>query len=492
MPMLSTGVLNLDLILGGGITEGDMLLVLGGAGTGKTTVTMQMAFGLARSGRNAVYVSALSEAPTRLIEHARQFTFFDQDLIGKRVFLLSVYPLVKDSLDRLRDGMLQTAQQHGAALLVLDGLMTIHDLHPDVPQVRTFIYELGAALAALGTTTVITSGAAERPGGLPLPELTVADGVVEMAMVNIGTQTTRTIRVAKMRGQAPLLGLHSVAIDSGGVRVFPRIESVFKPKDVGLDRERVPTGLDELDAMMHGGPLAASTTVLAGALGTGKTLTSLHWVIGGARRGEKSLFVGFRESPAQLVGKANHFGIDLRGLMDAGLIKIVHLPQVDLVPDELSWEILSHVDRMKPRRLALDSITEVEQAVVDERRRRGFMYALARILRQKGVTALVTKEVSQVVGPELDFSETPLAMLAENLILMRYVEFRGELYRVLSVLKMRDSEHDRSIRQYAITDKGLKVLTKLESGEGLLTGIARLPGELRVRRGSRGGSSEGG
>lgn len=490
--MLSTGVPNLDLILGGGIPEGDTILVLGSAGTGKTTLTMQMAFELARSGGSALFVSTLSEPPTRLIEHARQFAFFDENLIGKRVILLSVYPLVKESLDKLRDGMLRSAEQCKAQLLVLDGLMTLHDLHPDLPQVRTFVYELGANLTALGTTTVVTTSTGERPGGQPYPELTVADGIIELALVNVGTQTMRTIRVAKMRGQAPLLGQHSMDIDQHGVTVFPRVESLVTPFDIGLSAERVPLGLEELDAMMNGGPLKGSTTVLAGALGTGKTLTCLQWVAEGGRRGEKSLFVGFRESPAQLADKASVFGLDLRRLVNGGVAEVLHIPQVDLVPDEVTWQIVSRLDRMKPQRLAMDSITELEHAMVDERRRRGFMFALARIMRQRRVTALVTKEVAQVVGPELDFSETPLAMLAENLILMRYVEFRGELYRVLSVLKMRDSEHDHSIRQYEITERGIKVLSRIESGEGVLTGIARLPSEVRVKRGGRGGTPEGG
>jgi len=73
-------------------------------------------------------------------------------------------------------------------------------------------------------------------------------------------------------------------------------------------------------------------------------------------------------------------------------------------------------------------------------------------------------------------------VLAENLLLMRYVEFRGDLYRIISVLKMRDTDHDHSIRQYDITKAGIRVLAKMESAEGVLTGIARLPSEMRVKR----------
>ena len=109
------------------------------------------------------------------------------------------------------------------------------------------------------------------------------------------------------------------------------------------------------------------------------------------------------------------------------------------------------------------------------------MATLVNLLRSKDITSLMTKEIPQIVGPELDFSDTPLAFLAENLVLLRFVEFRGELLRVISILKMRDTAHDYSIRQYIINDKGLKVLGRIETAEGVLTGIARLTTEMRVK-----------
>ena len=87
-----------------------------------------------------------------------------------------------------------------------------------------------------------------------------------------------------------------------------------------------------------------------------------------------------------------------------------------------------------------------------------------------------------MVGPELDFAGSPLEVLAENVILLRYVEFQGDLRRILSILKMRDTMHDHSIRQYEIGGEGIRVLSRQESAEGLLTGIARLPSERRVKR----------
>ena len=98
----------------------------------------------------------------------------------------------------------------------------------------------------------------------------------------------------------------------------------------------------------------------------------------------------------------------------------------------MTWEIRAEIARFRPQRLVIDSMADLEAIAGDERHLRGYVLSLAGTLRNAGVT----KEVAQIVGPELDFSGTPLAVLAENLLLMRYVEFRGELYSILSILKI--------------------------------------------------------
>ncbi len=478
-PLLHTGVPNLDLILGGGIPREDVVLVIGLAGTGKTTLCLQTLFHAARSGESGVYVSTVSEPATKLLRHVRGFSFYDETLIGKRVFLLSAYPIIKQSLAAVSTALVRAVQEHHASLVVIDGLMSFHDLHPDRPEVRTFIYELGATLATLSCTTIVTSSGIAGTVEHQFPEFTMADGILVLEMEDVGAQTLRRIRVRKMRGLDPLLGKHSVRVDRHGLTVYPRLEAIFMPRDIGLSQERVSTGSPELDALMSGGPRAHSITLLAGAIGTGKTLAALQFIMEGATRGERGVFIGFRETRQQLLDKASFFHLDLAGAVGNGRVEIFQRAPVDLDLDRVTWEMLEMLERVAPQRVVIDSISEIEEATTPSRSARGYMAALAGWLQDHQISTLVVKEVPQAIGPELDFTGTPLAVLSENLILMRWVEFRGETYRILSVLKMRDSAFDASIRQYVIDHRGLRILRPSETAEGLLAGVGRMTSEMR-------------
>jgi circadian clock protein KaiC len=229
-------------------------------------------------------------------------------------------------------------------------------------------------------------------------------------------------------------------------------------------------------------PPRGSMTILAGAPGTGKTLVALQYLLEGAKRGEKGLFVGPRESTRQLVEKARAFNLELDDALERGAITILRRVPIEFATDEVLWQAWTELEQTGSARLVIDSAGELERGIADDSRRHDIFVALAEFVRVRGATAVLTREMGQVVGPELDFADSPLQVLAENVILLRYVEFHGELARILSVLKVRDGLHDHSIRQYEIEERGFRVLPPFETAEGLLTGIARLPSERRVKR----------
>ncbi|XXY45769.1 ATPase domain-containing protein [Sorangium sp. So ce269] len=480
--LLGTGIPGLDDVLGGGLHERGLLLVFGPPGAGKTTLVFQMAFLAASAARPVIYISTLAEPASRLIEHIGTFSFWDARLIGRRLFFESIYPLVRRSLGEVASAMIETVRSHGAQLLVIDGLMTIREFHPDPSEQRLFVHEVSVGLAALGCSAVVTTSEVPDMHGSTPSEFTMSDAVVELQQSDVHPRPVRMLRVWKNRGAPCVLGSHAVRITADGLAVYPRIETRPLPVAALPSAERMSSGQPELDEMMSGGLPRGSTTVVAGASGTGKTLVLLRCLIEGARQGQKGLLVGFREPYLKLLDRARSHGLDLDGPVRGGLITLLRHAPVDLVVDEVLAQVLAEVERAGAVRLCVDGLAELERAITEERRRYGVLASLIELVRARGVTALFTCETERGVGPELDFSGSPLQVLAENVILLRHVEFQGALRRIVSILKMRDTVHDNSIRQYEVGAEGIRVLSRAESAEGLLTGIARLPSERRAKR----------
>jgi circadian clock protein KaiC len=482
LDLLTTGIPRLDPVLGGGLSSGDALLVVGEAGAGKTTFALQVAFHSAASGRPACFVSTTSESSSKLLAHARAYGFYDEALIGNGLFLLSVYPLIEQGLDAVRAALEREVGEHGARVLVLDGLMTLHDLHPEPRELRRFLYELASMLWARGCTLLLTSSRSDPVGLHDYSEFTTADSLVRLAQRVEAGRSLRSLQVVKARGRTPLLGLHTLRLDRRGLAVFPRFESLERGREIPAVEGRVASGLPEFDAMVAGGLPAGSVTALAGSVGTGKTLFALQFLLEGARRGECGLLLSLRETEAELVRKARAFGLDLETPLAEGAVVVEHRSPVDLSVDEVVAALRESLDRVGCRRFALDGVAELVGSIPEEPRRAALMSVLSGLLRGRGVTAVIPAEVSQVVGPELDLGRTPLAGLAQNLVLLRYVEYGGELYRILSFLKARDSDFDPSIRRYAIEPSGLRVIPTSGEADPLLAGIASLASEARVKR----------
>ena len=471
--LFQTGIPNLDVLLGGGIPRRQTVVVTGSPGSGKTVLVNQIAFLAAARGLPVIFATLTSEPHDKLVAQLSKFSFFRPELLGEQFFLVSVYAAVKKGDKEARDVILGAVRERGAALLVIDGMRSLRDVWQDEARVREFLYELSNGLAALDCIGLFTAEYSLAKL-MDLPEATTLDGILSLSMARHGARRPRRMEVAKLRGQSHLMGEHFLEIDGQGIRVLPRLEAIPPAAlDFVPPEGRAGFGVDELDALLDGGLPGGSATMLAGSLGIGKTLFSLHFVAAGARRGEKSLFVAFVEEPGVILARARRLALDLEPFVSSGALQILFQPPMEMEAEPLVDRILAELLRSGARRLVVDGLGTLEASVLDRDRGDLFFAALSRRLRLAGVTTLYTKEVPKVAGSELDFSNTPIAILGENLLLLRFVELRGRLHRTLSILKMRDSGYQSAVREFEITDKGIGVLGALRSAQGLLTGQAQ-------------------
>ena len=502
----STGVANLDLVLGGGISRGTLVIVVGPPGSGKTTLANQMAFAAAHTGQRAMVLTALSEPTSKLIAHLRSFTFYDDELVGDMVQFLSLQQFLPDGLETTGDELVSAARHARASYVVLDGFRGVRGVDMDPQAARQFLYHVGTTLSVLGTTTIITSEADPRDPAF-FPEATTADLIIGLHYTLEGVRQRRSIEAIKVRGGAPLSGLHGLALNADGAIVYPRLESrvaaashgsrmgqLDSGDDADMQMEqhgeldgRASFGITGLDNLLSGGLTRGTSTMVVGGLGTGKTMLALHFALAGALAGEPTLLLSFRESRRQLILKAEPFvlGDTLQStLAPKGALTLFRWAPVELVPDIMADQLMASIDELGIRRLVVDSSAELERAVAEESphpRVDNYLAALVEALRMRGVTALFTKEVRQVGASDLDFSNNAISVMAENVLLLRKVEQDGQLRRLLSVIKMRFSAHATStVHEFSISaPKGISV------SEAPAFGTETAGGEGESRMGSR-------
>ena len=225
--------------------------------------------------------------------------------------------------------------------------------------------------------------------------------------------------------------------------------------------------------MMGGGIPLGDSVFIAGASGTGKSVLATHFIAAGLQHGEPGVTALFEERPEDYMRRAKNVGQDLEKAEREGTHKIIYLRLLDLTTDESLQAILDAVKEVGAKRLVIDSLVGFEMALAPGFRTdfRESLYRRIASLTGTGMTVLSTVELDESFT-EFRFSHYIVSFLADNIIRLRYLELDGVLHRILTVVKMRDSQHSKDIREYEITKKGL-VLTnrRLNEYRALITGI---------------------
>jgi len=479
-----TGVPGLDTILNGGLLQGGVYIVQGTPGTGKTTLANQVVFNHAAHGGRALYTTLLAEYHDRMMQHLGGMSFFDTSKIPDQVKYLNGFGTLRgDGYPALRDLLRREVTSHKATILVLDGFATAQRRASEEQDFNEFVHELQAVAIATGCTMLLLSS---TMGVKETPEYTIVDGIVELNDGLIGWSSESTLHVVKLRGTSYLRGRHAFRITGDGLVVYPRIEAMLaRPSrlDPGA-AGTVPSGVDRLDAMLGGGLTAASMTMVMGPSGMGKTTLGLQF-LSRCGTGEPGLLFGFYETPARIHAKAEAVCRPLLGLLDGGAVEVLWQPPTDGLLDAYGERLLENVRRRGVRRLFIDGLGAFQSAAFEPVRLTQYLTALMNELRALGVTTVYTLAVPDIIGPHIQAPAGELAIPSDNLVLMRYVEARSRLHRILSVIKVRNSDFDPTLYEYVTTGQGLRI-------GGVLEGAEMVPGRQADDAASRDWSLQAG
>jgi circadian clock protein KaiC len=440
----------LDAVLGGGLPANAISLITGLPGTGKTIIAQQYVFKNGTPERPAVYFSTVSEPLEKIVRFGQNLDFFDRAAIGRSVFYEDLASTVSsEGLGGVTAKISAVLKERHPGLIVIDSFKALHAFAEGNGEFRRFLHELTARLTAFPASSLWVGEYQEGEAG-SLPEFAVADAILELAGEKTGQREIRFLTVSKLRGSGYLSGRHAYRLSSSGLHLFPRLADTRVENPYALGDTRVSSGIPALDELLSPGFWPGSSTLIAGPSGVGKTVMGLHFIFRGARRGEPGVIASLQENTTQLKRVADGFGWSV----GEPKVEIMYRSPVDIYIDEWVYDLLEAVERTGARQVLIDSLADLRMAAADETRFREFIYSLTQRFSTQGVSVLMTFEVPDLFHTER-LAEAAVSHMADNVVLLNYIEDHRTIGRIMSVIKSRASHHQPGVRQFRIERDGI-------------------------------------
>lgn len=482
LPKTPTGITGLDEITGGGLPKGRPTLVCGSAGCGKTLLAMEfLVRGATQFGDPGVFI-AFEETAEDLATNVASLGFDVNGLIDQGKLSIDHIHLERSEIEETGEYDLEglfirlgfAIDSIGAKRVVLDTIETLFGGFSNETILRAELRRLFGWLKERGVTAIITGergdGTLTRQG---LEEY-VSDCVILLEHRVERQNSSRRLRIVKYRGSTHGTNEYPFLIDDDGFSVLPVTSASLNHS---VSNERVSTGIEQLDAMLGGvGVYRGSSTLISGTAGTGKTSLAAHIADAACRRGETCLYFSFEESPEQIVRNMRSIGINLQPWIDNGTLHI-HAARPTMFGLEMHLaKMHKTVLKLKPHVVVVDPVSNLIAAGAQDQVE-SLLIRLIDFLKVHQITAIFTSLNGG--GSSLEATEFGVSSVMDTWLLVRDIEIAGERNRGLYVLKSRGTAHSNQIREFLLTEQGIRLLEPYLGLDGVLTGSARAAQELR-------------
>jgi len=467
---MKTGIAGLDEILSGGIPRGNVILLEGAIGCGKTTLGVEFVYrGASQFGEPGVIV-LFEVSPDKIIRDAQCFGWDLRELerTDRLRIVFTSREVLRQELQQADSVLLEEAARIGARRIFIDGVARLAAGN-GTAEARSAFHVFTEGLHRENLTAALAIEASTYYPGHngSLPEESIADTVIRLRMEENERAISRSVEIVKSRGHDYQMGRHTFRIiDGHGLRVYRRVQAPRPGRDRAAAYDpttRISTGVPGLDALANGGYFVGSTTVVAGISGVGKSVMGLQFIAEGARRGERSLMLSLDEQVEQILRNATSIGLDLASEIDRGLIRLEYEPPQEIEVDAHFFHIEKLVEEFDPKRVVIDSLSTYGSTLGTQGRVfRDFFHALVALMKEHQIAAVYNHENPEMLGMASMMGDFQMSSLVDNIILMNWAEL-GDTFRLgMTMAKMRGNPVNRVTHEVEILDgQGMRVLPRV-------------------------------